>query len=101
MSAYYNEIDPFASQWLRNLISADLLPDGEVDERDIRDVKPSDLDGFIQCHFFAGIGIWPLALRDAGWPDDRPVWTGSCPYQPFSTAGRRAGARLHRGLYGV
>jgi len=34
--------------------------------------------------FFAGIGGWSRALRLAGWPDDRPVWTGSCPCQPFS-----------------
>ncbi|MCZ8436839.1 DNA cytosine methyltransferase [Achromobacter xylosoxidans] len=24
----------------------------------------------------------------AGWADDRPVWTGSCPCQPFSAAGK-------------
>lgn len=50
---------------------------GEVDERDIQEIQPSDLHGFTQCHFFAGIGGWSLALRLAGWPDDRPVWTGS------------------------
>jgi DNA (cytosine-5)-methyltransferase 1 len=31
-------------------------------------------------------GGWSYALRLAGWPDDRPVWTGSCPCQPFSRA---------------
>lgn len=85
--AYYNEHDPFAAAWLRNLIAAGHLPAGDVDERDIRDVLPSDLDGYAQCHFFAGIGGWPYALRLAGWPDDRPVWTGSCPCPPFSAAG--------------
>jgi DNA (cytosine-5)-methyltransferase 1 len=79
MTAYYNELDPFAAAWLRNLIAAGLIPQGEVDERSIEDVTPNDLAGFRQCHFFAGIGGWPLALRLAGWPDERPVWTGSCP----------------------
>lgn len=86
MSVYYNEIDPYAAEWLRTLISKGLLPDGEVDERSIGDVGPDDLRGFTQCHFFAGIGGWPYALRLAGWADDRSVWTGSCPCQPFSVA---------------
>ena len=33
MTAYYNEIDPYAAQWLRNLIAAGHLPAGDVDER--------------------------------------------------------------------
>lgn len=80
--AYYNEFDPYAAQWLRNLIAAGLLPAGDVD------VAPSDLAGFGQCHFFAGIGGWALAARLAGWPDDRELWTGSAPCQPFSVAGQ-------------
>jgi DNA (cytosine-5)-methyltransferase 1 len=85
--AYYNEIDPFAAQWLRNLIAAGHIAPGEVDERSIVEVDHRDLRGFDQCHFFAGIGVWSHALRGAGWSDDRPVWTGSCPCQPFSAAG--------------
>lgn len=54
-------------------------------------MQTSDLAGFTQCHFFAGISGWGLALRQAGWPDDRSVWTGSCPCQPFSSAGRHKG----------
>ena len=88
MTAYYNEIDPYAAQWLRNLIAAGLIPHGEVDERSIVDVQPGDLAGFTQCHFFAGIGGWALAARLAGWPDDRELWTGSPPCQPFSVAGK-------------
>ena len=84
---YYNEFDPYAAQWLRNLIDAGHLPKGEVDSRSIKDVNASDLTGFVQCHFFAGLGGWSHALRLARWPEDRPVWTGSCPCQPFSAAG--------------
>lgn len=84
MPAYYNENDPHAASWLRNLIAAGLIADGEVDERDLRDVSPADLRGYSQHHFFAGIGGWSYALRLAGWEDNRPCWTGSCPCQPFS-----------------
>lgn len=96
---YYNDNEPHAAEWLRVLIDAGELPPGDVDDRSISDVKPSDLDGYTQCHFFAGIGGWPYALALAGFPPERPVWTGSCPCQPYSAAGKGKGNADERHLW--
>lgn len=97
--AFYNENAPYAAEWLRQLIAAQLIPAGTVDERSIADLDPEELRGYTQVHLFAGLGGWPYALRLAGWPDDRPILTGSAPCQPFSVAGKRAGADDPRHLW--
>lgn len=99
MAAYYNEIDAYAAEWLRNLIKAGHIADGEVDTRSIVDVSPDELREFTQCHFFAGIAGWSHALRLAGWEDERQIWTGSCPCQPFSVAGQGKGTDDPRHLW--
>jgi DNA (cytosine-5)-methyltransferase 1 len=98
-TAFYNDNDAYAAQWTRNLIAAGEIAAGDVDERSIRDLQPADVASYRQCHFFSGIGVWSRALRDAGWPDDVNVWSGSCPCQPISQAGRRLGFADERHLW--
>ena len=95
---YYNDIDPNACEWLRDMMAAGHIADGVVDNRSIVEIKPHELTEYTQCHFFAGIGGWSLALRMAGWPDETAVWTGSCPCQPLSVGGLRKGHADERHL---
>jgi DNA (cytosine-5)-methyltransferase 1 len=99
IGVYYNEIDKFAAAWLRELIKAQLIPEGEVDERSITDIRPAELRPFRRWHFFAGIAGWERALQLAAWPDDRPIATGSCPCQPFSVAGQGKADNDERDLW--
>lgn len=98
-SQYYNEFDPYAAQWLRNLIAAGHLPPGDVDERSIVDIQPEDLNGYGQCHFFAGVGVWPYAIGRNDWRERDSLWSGSCPCQPFSAAGQQLGFDDERHLW--
>lgn len=91
MLHYYNEINPGACQWLRNLMAEKLIPKGYLDTRSIKevDIEESTVSKYTQAHFFSGIGGWPLALELAGWSKEIPIWSGSCPCPPFSSAGKK------------
>lgn len=98
ITAYYNEIDEYAAQWLRNLINAGYITPGDVDTRSITDVSPDDVRGYDRVHLFAGIGVWDLSLTRAGWQRGQ-TWTASCPCQPFSVAGKGDGFADDRHLW--
>jgi DNA (cytosine-5)-methyltransferase 1 len=98
-STYYNEFDKQKCSMLSQLMKDGHITKGDIDDRSIRDVQPDELKGYTRAHFFAGIGLWDHALNLAGWEEDRPVWTGSCPCQPFSAAGGQKGKDDDRHLW--
>ena len=98
---FYNDCNPLCSRWLARLVKYKHIPDGVVDGGKIEDVEPGSLQGYKQAHFFAGIGGWSHALRLAGWPQNLPVWTGSCPCQPFSHAGKKEALSDSRHLWPI
>lgn len=96
---YYNEWDKDAAAWLRELIREGLIPKGDVDDRSITEVKAHELTSYSQCHFFAGIGGWPLAFQLAGIDPNENADSGSCPCQPFSGTGKQMGFADPRHLW--
>ncbi|QNT79267.1 DNA cytosine methyltransferase [Entomobacter blattae] len=99
MTHLYNDTDRNANAWLAEIIKNHLLPDGDINEGSISEITPDEVSGYTQCHFFSGIGGWPYALQLAGWPEDMPIWTGSCPCQPYSVAGKKQGDNDTRHLW--
>ncbi|WP_086930205.1 DNA cytosine methyltransferase [Agarilytica rhodophyticola] len=99
MRVYYNECNKKKCSMLNALMCDGHISKGDIDDRSIKDVEAKDLHGYDRCHFFAGIGLWDYALNLAGWKNNLPVWTGSCPCQPFSTAGRQKAQEDDRHLW--
>lgn len=98
-SSFYNDFDPSASRWLDNLQRNNKIPKGVVSSMSITDID--EVGDYQYAHFFAGIGGWPLALQLAQLETDLKVWSGSCPCQPFSAAGKQKGVNDERDLWPV
>src|SRR5690348_3762426 len=100
LKVFYNEIDQFCCAWMSNLMDAGQITPGVINDRSIEELTPEDVKGYDRAHFFAGIACWDYALNQAGWKDGRgSIWTGSCPCQPFSSAGKREGTNDKRHLW--
>lgn len=65
MTAFYNEIEPYAAQWTRNLIAAGHVAPGVVDERSIVELAPADVAGPGQRrHAVSREGGMPMTLEE-------------------------------------
>lgn len=59
---FYNEIDPYAAQWIRNLSAAGHIPGGTVDIRSITELTYEDTIHHAQAHLLRrhrGLGTRP------------------------------------------
>lgn len=96
MTVYYNDIDPYCCKVLQKNIERGYLPQGEVDGRDIREVRAERLVGYRHIHLFAGIGGFPLGMARAGYPTRLRTITGGFPCQDISNAGKQVGIEGER-----
>jgi DNA (cytosine-5)-methyltransferase 1 len=54
VSAWYNEIDPYCAEWLRQLMKLRLIAEGEVDERSYGNaIVPQVAKTFIEAYIEA------------------------------------------------
>lgn len=91
MNVYYNDIDPYCCKVLQKNIERGYLPQGDVDGRDIREVRAEQLVGYQHIHLFAGIGGFVLGMQRAGYPRHLRTLTGGFPCTDISNAGLLAG----------
>lgn len=95
----YNDNNPEACAWMRELIADGLIPRGDVSEKSISELDPDEVRRYTQFHAFCGIAGWPYACALAGIRADESIWTGSCPCQPYSAAGKQLGDADPRNLW--
>lgn len=60
---------------------------------------PTTLQASPNATFSPASACGRMPCDGGGWPDDQPVWTGSCPCQPFSVAGVGGGMDDQRHLW--
>jgi site-specific DNA-cytosine methylase len=95
-STYYNDNNSFCCEVLRKNINAGHLPEGYVDERDIREVHASDFMGYNHVHLFAGIGAFAYAFNQARVPNSIRLLTIGFPCKNISNAGDKTGLAGHQ-----
>ena len=61
--AYYNDNDPKVAQWLRQLVAAGELPEGDVDERSIKEIQPANRTAIYTNTEMPALRLWLLS----GW----------------------------------